>query len=94
MNDIITGERSTCVHCRERIGAVIDPYSGSVDWGTLTGNGYGMGDRPEDFGCDGLPETSQEGCGEHNPGDDHTPCGFIVLIDSATYWEKQEVKLT
>jgi hypothetical protein len=45
--DIVTGEASTCEHCGERIYAVVDPYSGTVDWGTS----FGHSRTPEDFGC-------------------------------------------
>ena len=69
--DIVTGETATCVHCDQTIYAVIDPYSGVVDWGS------GMfEDAPEDFGCDSHPDTDEDGCGSHNPGPGHTPLGF------------------
>lgn len=73
MDDIVTGERSVCVYCGERIGAVIDPHSGVVDWGSYF---PGRGGVPEDFGCGEHPDNDDEGCGSHDPGPDHTPCGF------------------
>lgn len=70
--DIITGEEATCVQCRAHIVAIIDPYSGVVDWGAPFG-----GDKTMlDFGCDRSPLSGDEGCGGHNPGSGHTPLGF------------------
>lgn len=65
MDDIATGEESTCTQCHQRITAVIDPYSGVTDWGARG-----------DFGCDTSPDTNEEGTGSHNPGPGHTPLGF------------------
>lgn len=73
-SDIVTGERATCIQCREEIGAVIDPYSGSVDWGSY----FAADEAPGDFGCADSPDTNEDGCGGHNPGSGHTPLGFVV----------------
>lgn len=67
IEDILTGETSTCHWCAHRIVAVIDPFSHTVDWGA-----------DGDFGCDRNPETDEEGCGSHNPGEGHTPVGFKI----------------
>lgn len=87
--DIITGERSTCVYCGERIAAVVDSSSGCVDWAGMTGNGLRRDDKPNgDFGCEDSPDTDEDGTGGHNPGDDHTPLGFRIEVDSRTYWKQ------
>lgn len=74
--DIVTGERATCVQCRQRIGAVIDPYSGVVDWGSF----FPGDSAPADFGCDSSPDTGDDGCGSHDPGEGHTPIGLRLPI--------------
>lgn len=86
LQDIVTGEEADCVNCRERIYAVIDPYSGCVDWGSaLPSLGF---EGPHDFGCARSPLNDDEGTGGHEPGDGHTPNGFKILIDSKSYWER------
>lgn len=77
MDDIVTGEESTCVYCGQRIGAVIDPISGMFDWGSFMPPSFNI-PHPSDFGCDGSPETDEDGCGSHNPGPNHTPVGFMI----------------
>jgi hypothetical protein len=67
MDDIVTGETAVCVNCDRTITAVVDPYSGMVDWGD---NG--------DFGCFDSPDTDDEGTGSHDPGEGHTPLGFNI----------------
>jgi hypothetical protein len=86
LDDIITGETSTCIHCGEPIAAVVDPTSGCVDWGSSI---FTAG-KPEDFGCSGCPDTDDNGTGAHSPGDGHTPVGFKILVDSRSYWERIE----
>lgn len=89
--DIITGERAVCVQCGEEIGAVVDPYSGSVDWGGFFPyEMFGDTDKPRDFGCNDSPDTDEEGTGSHDPGERHTPSGFKILVDSRSYWEAIE----
>lgn len=87
MTDIVTGERSRCVHCRQKIAAVIDPSSGVVDWGSDIDHALGI-PLGLDFGCSYSPDTTDEGTGSHDPGKGHTPCGFKILIDSRTYWSQ------
>lgn len=73
--DIVTGERSRCINCKQKICAVIDPYSGVVDWGSDLDHALGV-PAGLDFGCEQSPDTSKDGTGSHNPGPGHTPCGF------------------
>lgn len=91
MSDIATGEESTCIHCRQRILAVIDGSSGCVDWGAE--------DRRHpadpvwfDFGCGEHPLTGEDGTHGHDPGPGHTPLGFRILIDSKSYWQRIEIQ--